>query len=912
MAPATPWKGTGTRSPDAVLTQTLSKLRHTFVVADASLPNMPLVFASEGFYEMTGYGPDDVLGHNCRFLQGEGTDSKEVQKIRTAVAAAASVSVRLLNYRRDGTEFWNLLTLTPIKGPDGRLSKYVGVQVDVTSRTEGRHGGASTLADAAGVPLLVRYDARLIAGARGINEDVTRAVAAADPAQVAAAAATAAAAAAVAAAVAGKAAAAAAAAAVADPAQAAAAAAAADAAATAAAASEAAGAAAAAAGAAAAAAATAALAGGAGGARAAGPGPGSERLSQEGVRAAGAKGGAAAAGGAKAAASARPGGKAGVGSGAAAAAGAHAHMAKGSAGAAGGARVAATTASGVHAPNAKGRAGAPGPRPFPAAALDLATTVERIHQNFVITDPGLPDAPIVFASDAFLDLTGYSREEVLGRNCRFLQGEGTDPSTVAEIRAAIAAGTEATVRILNYTKAGRPFWNLFTLAPMFGTDGVVRFFVGVQIDVNAADTDAAPPEFPVSGDVAMAELGSQAAAQVAASISAVVATPRGDPWVALPCGIAAARPQRLADPAYQALVKTQEADGRLELWKHFQGVRALGTGGVGTVDLVQLIGSTHRFAVKTLDKAEMLARNKVQRCLTEAHILSTVNHPFLPMLYATLQTPSHVHFVLAVCEGGDMHSLLQGQPKRRLKRESHARFYAAEVLAALQYLHLLGFVYRDLKPENMLIQASGHVMLTDFDLSYRKGVTTPRIERVAVPRVVDDESTGCCGSSGRAYAVEDETRPVVVAHPAARANSFVGTEEYLAPEIVLGRGHSSPADWWSFGIFLFQMVYGDTPFRGNRRDDTFANILSGPLVFPDSPSGVSDEFTDLVSQLLIRDPAQRLGSRLGAEEVKAHAFFSSTNWALLRHMDPPYVPMHASGDAASSSQENKPSAASSE
>ncbi|KAG1667972.1 hypothetical protein FOA52_008344 [Chlamydomonas sp. UWO 241] len=90
---------------------------------------MPLVFASEGFYEMTGYGPDDVLGHNCRFLQGEGTDSKEVQKIRTAVAAAASVSVRLLNYRRDGTEFWNLLTLTPIKGPDGRLSKYVGVQV---------------------------------------------------------------------------------------------------------------------------------------------------------------------------------------------------------------------------------------------------------------------------------------------------------------------------------------------------------------------------------------------------------------------------------------------------------------------------------------------------------------------------------------------------------------------------------------------------------------------------------------------------------------------------------------------------------------------------------------------------------------------------------------------------------------
>uniref|UniRef100_A0A383WGX9 LOV domain-containing protein n=1 Tax=Tetradesmus obliquus TaxID=3088 RepID=A0A383WGX9_TETOB len=147
------------------LTQVLAKLRHTFVVADATLPDCPLVYASESFYQMTGYGPDEVLGHNCRFLQGEGTDPKEVAKLRNAIRAGEPVSCRLLNYRKDGTPFWNLLTMTPIKTPDGKVSKFVGVQVDVTSKTEGKVDNSH---------MLVKYDARLRDNvASGVVQEVT-------------------------------------------------------------------------------------------------------------------------------------------------------------------------------------------------------------------------------------------------------------------------------------------------------------------------------------------------------------------------------------------------------------------------------------------------------------------------------------------------------------------------------------------------------------------------------------------------------------------------------------------------------------------------------------------------------------------------------------------------------------------
>lgn len=109
--------------------------------------------------------------------------------------------------------------------------------------------------------------------------------------------------------------------------------------------------------------------------------------------------------------------------------------------------------------------------------------------------------------------------------------------------------------------------------------------------------------------------------------------------------------------------------------------------------------------------------------------------------------------------------------------------------------------------------------------------------------------------------------------------------------MISATGHSAPVDWWSFGILIYELVYGITPFRGSRRDETFDNVVKAPLRFPAKPH-VSPECQSLITALLIKDPAKRLGSKTGAEEIKAHPFFASIDWALLRHEAPPYIPRH--------------------
>lgn len=144
--------------------------------------------------------------------------------------------------------------------------------------------------------------------------------------------------------------------------------------------------------------------------------------------------------------------------------------------------------------------------------------------------------------------------------------------------------------------------------------------------------------------------------------------------------------------------------------------------------------------------------------------------------------------------------------------------------------------------------------------------------------------------SGKSISIEDYQ---LLAEPVARANSFVGTEEYLAPEVITAAGHSAPVDWWSFGILIYELIYGTTPFRGARRDETFENIVKAPLRFPPKPV-VSEACQDLITQLLIKDPSKRLGTKSGAEEIKVHPFFKGYNWALLRNEPPPYIPRRQS------------------
>lgn len=254
------------------------------------------------------------------------------------------------------------------------------------------------------------------------------------------------------------------------------------------------------------------------------------------------------------------------------------------------------------------------------------------------------------------------------------------------------------------------------------------------------------------------------------------------------------------------------------------------------------------------------------------------------------------------------------------KHDSY-RFYVAEVLLALEYLHMLGIIYRDLKPENILVREDGHIMLTDFDLSLRCSVNPTLLQLSSTnldPARISGQYTEsscmqpfCIERSGKVscfsprllppttakprkmkaeLAAQIRSLPQLVAEPSdARSNSFVGTHEYLAPEIIKGDGHGAAVDWWTFGILLYELLYGKTPFKGSVNDETLANVVLQGLKFPDTPL-VSFQAKDLIRRLLVKEPENRLGTEKGAVEIKQHPFFEGLNWALIRCAIPPEVP----------------------
>jgi protein-serine/threonine kinase len=276
------------------------------------------------------------------------------------------------------------------------------------------------------------------------------------------------------------------------------------------------------------------------------------------------------------------------------------------------------------------------------------------------------------------------------------------------------------------------------------------------------------------------------------------------------------------------------------------------------------------YAMKVLRKTDMIARNKVKRALTEREILATSKHPFIVTLFYSFQSESCLYFVMDYCAGGEFFAALQKQPHKCLI-EAHARFYAAEVLLALEYLHLMGFVYRDLKPENILLHASGHIMLTDFDLS--KASITP-LKPTVVKKLF---SKKVCK---------------IHAEPDLITNSFVGTEEYLAPEVIEGTGHTCTVDWWTLGILLYEMLYGVTPFKGRTSAETFSKIRNSGLIFPKHKlAPVSKTCKKFIKKLVVMEPKKRLGSENGASDIKSHPFFKDIKWALIRNQQPPIVPV---------------------
>ncbi|CAI9778937.1 unnamed protein product [Fraxinus pennsylvanica] len=394
------------------------------------------------------------------------------------------------------------------------------------------------------------------------------------------------------------------------------------------------------------------------------------------------------------------------------------------------------------------------------------------------------------------------------------------------------------------------------------------------------------------------------------------------------------RPHMSKDLRWEAINNIRKQYGFLGL-HHFNLLKKLGSGDIGTVYLAELIGTNCLFAIKVMDNEFLARRKKMSRAQTEREILRMLDHPFLPTLYAQFTSDNLSCLVMEFCPGGDLHVLRQKQPGRYFP-EHAARFYVAEVLLALEYLHMLGIVYRDLKPENIMVREDGHIMLTDFDLSLRcsvnptllksssLGVEPPRISGPCVgSNCIDPFCAGpscqvSCFSprilpaSAKARKQKAEASaqarllPQLVAEPTeARSNSFVGTHEYLAPEIIKGEGHGSAVDWWTFGVFLYELLYGKTPFRGDGNEDTLANVVLQSLKFPDSPI-VSFQARDLIRGLLVKEHDNRLGTETGAAEIKRHPFFDGLNWALIRCAIPPQIPeFYDTGISKIATQEEK-------
>ncbi|EJT97592.1 Pkinase-domain-containing protein [Dacryopinax primogenitus] len=308
----------------------------------------------------------------------------------------------------------------------------------------------------------------------------------------------------------------------------------------------------------------------------------------------------------------------------------------------------------------------------------------------------------------------------------------------------------------------------------------------------------------------------------------------------------------------------------------FQKIKLLGRGDVGKVYLVREKKSSKLYAMKVLSKKEMIERKKIKRALAEQEILATANHPFIVTLYHSFQSEDFLYFCMEYCMGGEFFRALQNKPGKCLK-EDEARFYAAEVVAALEYLHLIGCVYRDLKPENILLHQSGHIMLSDFDLA--------------------KQHTSVGGRPAGVLRTDPNGPPLVDTRTCIsdfRTNSFVGTEEYIAPEVINNKGHTAAVDWWTLGILIYEMIFATTPFKSNNRLNTFTNVLNAdPWFHPNAP--VSPACKDIIFRLLDKHESTRLGSRSGASEVKNHKWFSKINWALLRNQTPPIVPSTSNG-----------------
>eukprot|EP00884_Botryococcus_braunii_P006452 jgi/Botrbrau1/15808/Bobra.4_1s0157.2 len=295
-------------------------------------------------------------------------------------------------------------------------------------------------------------------------------------------------------------------------------------------------------------------------------------------------------------------------------------------------------------------------------------------------------------------------------------------------------------------------------------------------------------------------------------------------------------------------------------------------------------------AMKKLKKSEMLRRGQVDHVRAERNVLAEVNNPYVVKLFYSFQDDEHLYLVMEYLPGGDMMTLLM---RKDVLSEEEARFYIAQTVLAIESIHQRGYIHRDIKPDNLLLCASGHLKLSDFGLCKPVDIGT-------LPPLAEEED----GQAGEASPVAQGLRSPPGAEPSptgARlaawqrnrrklAYSTVGTPDYIAPEVLLKKGYGMECDWWSLGAILYEMVVGYPPFYSDDPMGTCRKIISWrtSLRFPpDVPLPPGSR--ELIQRLLC-DVEERLGSHGGATEIKAHPFFAGIDWDNLYETRPPHIP----------------------
>ncbi|XP_069578862.1 microtubule-associated serine/threonine-protein kinase 2-like [Brachyistius frenatus] len=300
----------------------------------------------------------------------------------------------------------------------------------------------------------------------------------------------------------------------------------------------------------------------------------------------------------------------------------------------------------------------------------------------------------------------------------------------------------------------------------------------------------------------------------------------------------------------------------------FENIKLISNGAYGAVFLVRHKETRQRFAMKKINKQNLILRNQIQQAFVERDILTFAENPFVVSMFCSFETRRHLCMVMEYVEGGDCATLLKNIGALPVDM---ARMYFAETVLALEYLHNYGIVHRDLKPDNLLITSLGHIKLTDFGLS-----------KIGLMSLTTNLYEGH---------IEKDTREFL-------DKQVCGTPEYIAPEVILRQGYGKPVDWWAMGVILYEFLVGCAPFFGDTPEELFGQVISDEIIWPEEDEALPLEAQDLICKLLRQNPLERLGTG-SAFEVKQHAFFTELDWNSLLRQKAEFIPQLESEDDTS-------------